>query len=156
MLTHTGATGKLTLYTFPNFNIQYGYWHFFTHTRLYIFKNTNGEMRNSICNNLSALFKTVTKSKFRTLTTHVSWITNSKNCLLFSVYASQQSYAKHTLTVYASGWWTDRQFWSWNIHARGLHDLPPVVRNLFSLRMLLLASFPPYFTNFCFSYTHFI
>lgn len=30
-----------------------------------------------------------------------------------------------------------QQFWSWSSHARGLHDLPLVVQDLFFLKVLL-------------------
>lgn len=60
-------------------------------------------MRNSLWNKFYALFKTVAKLEFRTLTTHVSRVINSKKRLLFSVYVSQHNCIKYTLTVHAPG-----------------------------------------------------
>lgn len=60
-------------------------------------------MGNSTWNKFYALFKTVAKLEFRTLTTHISRVINSKKRLLFSVYASQQNHTKYTLTVHTPG-----------------------------------------------------
>lgn len=79
-------------------------------------------MGTSLWNKFYALLKRVAKLEFRTLTTHVSRVINSKKRLLFSVYASQQNYPKYPLSI----WMTqDRQ--SWSIHVKSLHNLSPVV-----------------------------
>lgn len=62
-------------------------------------------MGTSLWNKFYALLKRVAKLEFRTLTTHVSRVINSKKRLLFSVYASQQNYPKYPLSI----WMTHRQ-----------------------------------------------